>query len=762
MLTWAVIVVALSGGAADGNVLMNPSFEEPSNKPLGWDSRIWSGAAEFEYAQHEPSGNRCVRISSESGADAAWFRTAVVEAYSVYRLSGWIKTDSVAGISGEGALLNLHGGPTVKTQALTGTNDWTRVSVEFETGDTESVTINCLLGGWGQAAGTAWYDDLSLKRVGDQRMIPSISIDVSQTGPPISKYIYGQFIEHLGRCIYGGIWAEMLEDRKFYYAVGAEESPWRAASEGSVTMVAEDSYVGGHTPHIQNGGLSQGDLGLVDGKTYEGRIILAGEGPVEVTLVWGDGPKNRKTQTISRLSDTFEKYPIEFKARASTESGQLIVSGPNAFQVGTVSLMPADNIQGMRADTMALLKDLGAPVYRWPGGNFVSGYDWRDGIGDPDRRPPRKNPAWQGVEHNDFGIHEFMAFCEELDTDPYIAVNSGLGSVEDARAEVEYVNGDASTSMGRQRAENGHAQPWGVKWWGIGNEMYGDWQLGHMSLEEYVQKHNTFAGAMRGADPSITLIGVGATGPWSETMLAECADRMDLLSEHFYCGEKSGLIEHVRQIPDAVRAKAEAHRRYWAEIPSLKDNPIPIALDEYNYWYGPHYFGELGTRYFLQDALGIAGGIHEMTRNADVFQMANYAQTVNVIGCIKTSKTAAAFETTGLVLKLYRHHYGVTPLAVSGDTGPLDVAAAWNADRSAITIGVTNPTNNGIDLKIEIPGVQLAEKGKIWIITGDDRMAFNEPGTDPSVTIREEKIRGLVDSLSIVPLSVSLFELRVR
>ena len=125
-------------------------------------------------------------------------------------------------------------------------------------------------------------------------------------------------------------------------------------------------------------------------------------------------------------------------------------------------------------------------------------------------------------------------------------------------------------------------------------------------------------------------------------MMQHCADHMDLISEHFYCQEQAGLAAHVPQIPDAVRRKAEAHRRYRQEIDSLQGKDIRIALDEWNYWYGPHVFGELGTRYFLKDALGIAAGLHEMARESDIMFMANYAQTVNVIGCIKTSKTAAA------------------------------------------------------------------------------------------------------------------------
>ena len=134
--------------------------------------------------------------------------------------------------------------------------------------------------------------------------------------------------------------------------------------------------------------------------------------------------------------------PLQFTAGADTDAGRLEITatGSGSFHVGTVSLMPADNVQGMRADTLELLKQLDAPVYRWPGGNFVSGYNWRDGIGDPDRRPPRKNLAWQGIEHNDFGLDEFMTFCRPLKTEPYITVNSGLGDSRSAVEEIEYAN----------------------------------------------------------------------------------------------------------------------------------------------------------------------------------------------------------------------------------------------------------------------------------------------------------------------------------
>jgi alpha-N-arabinofuranosidase len=419
----------------------------------------------------------------------------------------------------------------------------------------------------------------------------------------------------------------------------------------------------------------------------------------------------------------------------------------------------------MRADTLELLKQLDAPVYRWPGGNFVSGYNWRDGIGERDRRPPRKNPAWQGIEHNDFGMDEFMVFCRTLGTEPYIAVNAGLGNGRSAVEELQYANAPADRPGGQLRASNGHPQPYGVHWWGIGNEMFGDWQLGYMGLDKYIAKHIEYAKAMRAADPSIKLVAVGAAGPWSEGMLRKCANDMDLMSEHFYCGENpNDLAAHVRLIPDNIRRIAAAHRDYRKRLDSLKGKDIRIAMDEWNYWYGTEPYGQIGCPFHLKDALGIAAGLHEFARQSDIVFMANYAQTVNVIGCIKTSKTAASLDTTGLALKLYRQHFGVTPVAVESPA-PLDVAAAWTADRKALTVGIVNPTMKPAELSLHVAGTMLKSDGAGWQIAGPDPMAHNAPGKEPPVKIeslpppRLEPLAskvGAQGSLTVAPCSVTL------
>ncbi|MEE9170530.1 MAG: alpha-L-arabinofuranosidase C-terminal domain-containing protein [bacterium] len=550
-------------------------------------------------------------------------------------------------------------------------------------------------------------------------------------------------------------------------------SPWTIVGPSdSVVMVSENSYVGDHTPQVKAigslpCGIAQAGLALQRGKQYEGCIVLAGSGSVNVSLVWGDGTDQRQTITIKNLADDYAKTPLQFTAGADTDDGRLEITGRGAgtFRIGVVSLMPADNIEGMRADTLKLLKELNAPIYRWPGGNFVSGYDWRDGLGDPDKRPPRINLAWPmyvgGLEMNDFGFDEFMTLCELLGAEAYLAVNCGFGDDHSAANEVEYANGSADTPMGKWRAANGHPEPYNIKWWGIGNEMYGSWQLGYMHLNHYVIKHNIFAKAMRQVDPSIKLIGVGSAGDWSKGMLTNCADNMDLISEHFYCGEKESLVEHTRQFAEIVRSRVGAYRDYHKDLEALKGKDIRIAFDEWNYWYGDLL--EWGRRkYRLKDALGIAMGLHEMFRHSDMVFMANYALTVNALGGINTNKTDASFQTTALALKLYRNKFGKIPIKVAGELGDLDIAAAWTKDRKSLTIAAVNPTYRECRLDLDIKGAQLKGKGHLSLITGSDARAYNPISGPPQVVIEEKSVKNITDTLTLPGLSISLYELPTR
>ncbi|MCB1125721.1 MAG: carbohydrate binding domain-containing protein, partial [Verrucomicrobiae bacterium] len=493
-----LLLAGLTGPVASQaaeNMVRNGSFESTGRSgPRFWQQQTWGGSGEFAVAESGRTGERSAQISSTEGGDLSWSITVPAEPFGRYRLSAWIKTDGLKAGTGRGALLNLHNLQGVATEAVTGTTDWKQVSVEFDVDDLDSLQINCLLGGWGQATGTAWFDDVELTRLSARPApTPALVIDAGKIGEPMPVEIYSQFIEHLGRCVYGGIWAEMLEDRKFYHPITADYAPYRSLRNSDfpvvgaspwqiqgpadrVTMSSEAPFVGKHTPRITAGaGIRQLDLGVTAGKDYVGYLWMqaGGDRSAYVRLTHGDENGADESMEVEVLPGDYQRHPFRFTASSTTDKawvGLQVTRG--TVLVGTASLMPADNIDGLRADTLELLRQLKAPIYRWPGGNFVSGYDWRDGVGDRDRRPPRTNPAWTGVEHNDFGMHEFIHFCELVDAEPWITVNTGFGDAYSAAAELEYANGPADSPQGRRRAANGHPEPYGVKFWGVGNEMY--------------------------------------------------------------------------------------------------------------------------------------------------------------------------------------------------------------------------------------------------------------------------------------------------
>lgn len=662
------------------------------------------------------------------------------------------------------------------------------------------------------------------------------SIDVSKTGAPISKYVYGQFLEHIGGIVNSGIWAEMLDDRKFYFPITSHppaepEGPsWRRArlrhwtpigADEFVSMDADHPYVGEHTPMVKLSptephGIQQAGLAVRKGKSYTGRIVLEGMPgtTVKVSLVWGNSASDRQTATISKLPHDHVKFPLRFQAQGDSDDAKLEIvgTGTGSFHVGAVSLMPANNLQGFRAEIVAALKQLHSGVYRFPGGNFVSGYEWRDAIGDPDKRPPRMDPVWHAVQPNDVGTDEFMTLCRLLDVDPYVTVNAGFGDAWSAAQLVEYANGAATTPMGRLRAANGHPQPYNVKFWGIGNEPWGEWQLGFMPVAQWELKHDAFAKAMRAVDPSIKLIAAGAmpdamtgskqskrlngqivpeylsSADWSGNLLAHCLNNIDLLSEHFYStsnqrfdiekGEKVSiegqtLVEWERAPATQVRVKYEHYQEYLKRIPALKAKPVPISLDEWA------YIGAPPNSYKVVPAY--AWAFHEMFRHSDLYQLGAFTFATAMIS---EDRTDAVLSPTGLLFKMYREHFGTVPVEVSGnspqpkpiypaggdqprvnpgsDTYPLDVNAALSDDRKTLTFAVLNPSDSEQHLKLSIAGAQIANQGHLWQMAPASIDAIITVGQKPQVEVQEQAITSVAGAMSVPPFSVSIYSFAVQ
>jgi alpha-N-arabinofuranosidase len=701
----------------------------------------------------------------------------------------------------------------------------------------QSVSIVLLLGIAALLAPKAQSQNPTAKRI-------SVSIDAGKTAPAISPYIYGQFIEHIGPLINRSVWAEMLDDRKFYEVINSKPpapsagpgargpgrrrpaNKWRPIGpDESVTMDRQRPYVGVHTPLIRLAdadarGIQQAGLALRKGKAYTGRVVLAGTpgAKVTVSLVWGTGPGDRQVVPITGLRASYAKFPLKFTAGGDNNDGRIEITatGRGSFHIGAVSLMPADNIRGFRPDTTGLLKQLRSGMYRWPGGNYLSGHEWRDAIGDADKRPPRWDPNWGGFQPNDVGTDEFMILMELLGVDPFISVNSGFGDAWSAAQLVEYANGAATTPMGRLRAANGHSQPYNIKWWGIGNEMYGPWQLGVMPLRHYVIKHNLFAEAMRRVDPSITLLATGATpdemtiygialpvvgklipdfgspGDWDFGLFTHCFDNIDIMSEHFYSyagqrfdhagGAKPGafsrvnymvkveepLVEWARRPANRVRNKVEAYEEYLQRIPALKTRRIPMAIDEWAY---------TGAGNGLKGALANAMVLQEMFRHTDIIKMAGHTMGMSAIDY---NDTEAALNTTGLLFKLYRDHFGSVPVDVGGNslpppplypvgadqpkvsagspTHPVDVVAALSRDGNFLIVAVINANEFAHQLDLDFKGIALAGKGRRWRMTGGSLDAATGLGRN-EVRVSETQLTQTPRTLTIAPISIEIYEL---
>jgi alpha-L-arabinofuranosidase len=306
---------------------------------------------------------------------------------------------------------------------------------------------------------------------------------------------------------------------------------------------------------------------------------------------------------------------------------------------------PRSDAAGFRTDVLGLLRELRLGVLRWPGGNFVSNYHWTDGIGPASERPRRPELAWGGEESNQFGTDQFMAYCAELGTEPYLCLNMGTGTLEEALAWVEYCNGTGSTYWAQRRRDNGRQEPYRVRYWGLGNEMYGDWQVGAMPAEDYVREATRWARAIRMLDPRAKLVSCGQDGwsDWDRVVIDGLAALVDYHSIHLYTGSDD-YWTNVLQPHQAERAIASARTLIQRAAYQQKlAAPPRIAYDEWNVWFRTRDAG-LEERYTTADALAVATYLNIFVRNCDYVTMANLAQMVNAIAPIVTTPDSVAVQ----------------------------------------------------------------------------------------------------------------------
>ena len=443
---------------------------------------------------------------------------------------------------------------------------------------------------------------------------------------------------------------------------------------------------------------------------------------------------------------------------------------------------PKADAAGIRLDVLDAIKGLGTTSCRYPGGNFVSNYDWRDGIGPRAERPRRPDFAWNATEPNTFGTDEFLAWCTRLRAAPMLAVNLGTGTARDAAEYLEYVNLPTGFRWSDQRARNGHANPYGVKLWCLGNEMDGPWQAGHVKVEEYASRARQAGKLMKGLDPSIKTIVCGSSGTsmgtyleWDRIILEELWDDVDYLSIHRYAsrGQNSQaffLAEglHIDRMLDDYRgllAYVRGRRR--------SSRSVKLSFDEWNVWntqfteppsqpwgMAKH---QLEETYTHADSLVCAQFLCSFLRNADIVGSACLAQLVNVIAPIMTRKDGILLQPTYHTISLIaRLGYGLSlrptvtcaALMVAGAYDwcklacpVLDAAATLDGNRLAVFL--TNRSAQPLPVDIPLQALGRVDTARATQVQHDDLLQVNTWERPDAVVPRPQAVRADAGSIRL-------------
>ncbi|KJK08409.1 alpha-L-arabinofuranosidase [Terrabacter sp. 28] len=449
---------------------------------------------------------------------------------------------------------------------------------------------------------------------------------------------------------------------------------------------------------------------------------------------------------------------------------------------------PEADARGFRRDVLALVKELGVTTARYPGGNFVSGYKWEDGVGPREDRPRRLDLAWHSLETNEVGLHEFADWADKAEVELMLAVNLGTRGVAEALDLLEYCNVRQGSALSEQRRTNGADEPFAVRMWCLGNEMDGPWQLGHRSASDYGKLASRTAKAMRQLDPSVQLVACGSSnsgmptfGAWEREVLAHTYDDVDFISCHAYYRETDGdrasflasavdmdsFIETVVATADHVKSVLRS------------DKTIDISFDEWNIWYAERWENEeritdietwpvaprlLEDVYSVTDAVVFGGLLISLLKHADRVKAASLAQLVNVIAPIMTEPGGAAWRQTtffpfaitarlahGTALHL-EIESGTMATPLYGDVPLIDAVATLSEDGSAALFVVNRHLTDASDLTLDLGALGDVIVSECLTLADQDQDARNTREDPQRVTIHANESASLKNGVLRVEL----------
>jgi alpha-N-arabinofuranosidase len=437
---------------------------------------------------------------------------------------------------------------------------------------------------------------------------------------------------------------------------------------------------------------------------------------------------------------------------------------------------PLSDENGFRIDVIEAMRELKVPIMRWPGGNYVSDHHWYDAVGS--ERVPSYNKAWRVVEPNTFGTDEFLKWCEVVGCEPYICTNGGNGSSEEMSNWVEYCNGKLDTRFSRMRAANGVPAPYAVKYWGIGNESYGDWQIGAKTITEW-GPYAESAKMMRGVDEDIILAAAAVPDlDWTLFLLRSAGRYLDLISIHGYWD----LIHQVNNPADYLTAvmQTTSPEKMIVQTRSVIDvagftGKIKIAFDEWNLRGWDHPDGnaqwkidardlnDIAATYTMADAIFSASFLNACLRHADIVTMANVAPTVNTRGPLFVHPKGVVRRTTFHTMAMYAQHLRKDIIASVVKSSELEngsqsvpaVDSIVSGDDTGITAILTNRhPKTAAACTMQLDGLELDGEFTVHILDGDSPDAFNDIENPARVAPREERVRIQKGTLTIPPHSI--------
>ena len=772
MLKFGLFLLAGSIGMAAAGGLVNPGFEQAS-ATAGWQINTYGAEPKLELdsiIRHE--GKTALRIESSVPSDTALAQEVILSPGKWHRFSAWVRTQQ----------LDPHGSPitgTVQVQkpggagliasgaSQRGTTEWTNVAAYFEAPPDGRVRLCLFYAGFGRGTGTVWFDETGVEEIDPHSPIRITAAPL--VNARINPMQYGQFVEYLCDLV-PSMWAEKLYDGSFeglspykfafIRQTDFKEKPWYpsgAVNRGKYTLDPEAKISGSVSQRIEvtgaepcTLGISQDGIFVEAGEWYELKCWLRANGiksPVQARL-HGDGQTDAEAKFT--VGPEWKKFIARLrpKRRNTDETLSIEFRGPGTLWIDNASLMPVKTVGGWRPDVVQAVRGLKPRIIRFGGSALdepgFGEFQWTDTIGDPDRRKPFR--AWGGLQPTGPGLEEFVQFCAAVDAEPMICVRFSNRKPADAAEQVEYFNGSTSTKMGALRAQNGHAKPYGIRYWQVGNER---------QSREYEDGLADFCRAMKAVDPQIRLLSSFPTAG----SIRNASEYLDYVAPHHYTPDLMECERDLSSIRGLLRENAPGRA-------------IKAAVTEWNTTAGDWGVGRAKLM-TLANALSCSRYHNLLHRNCDLVEIANRSNLINSFGSgiIQVDNHRLYKTPTYYAQWLYATYAGEQALRIDSllpaGVG-VDLSATLNSPGKEVVIFAVNSSRAGVKRLLDLSAFGSRIR-KVEVLTLEDRDKAGEADIrndfeDPErISVRSSSFsaRSSMVTFSFPPLALTVLRCRI-